>query len=223
MVPFFIGKIMEINHFIKNRIKEDIASGKVKKVLVRFPPEPNGYLHLGHVKSIVLNSSLAEEFGGELNLRFDDTNPEKETDEYVHAILRDTAFMSDKFTRTLWASDYFDTIYACAVLLINKGLAYVDDNDIDTIRSLRGDFNTPGTNSVYRERSIADNLTLFENMKNGLYSNGEKVLRAKIDMNHPNLTMRDPVLYRIKHVAHHNTGTKWCIYPMYDFALHTSR
>jgi glutaminyl-tRNA synthetase len=209
---------MNINHFIKNRIKDDLASGKINKVVVRFPPEPNGYLHLGHVKSIVLNSSLAKEFNGEFNLRFDDTNPEKETDEYVNAIKNDAMWMTDNITRVVWASDYFDKLYECAIHLVKKNLAYVDDSTLEDIRSMRGDFNTSGTESPWRNRSIEENLLLLENMKNGMYEDGAKVLRAKIDMSHPNLNMRDPILYRIRHVFHHNTGDKWCIYPMYDYA-----
>lgn len=207
-----------MNNFITNIINEDLTNKTYNKVVVRFPPEPNGYLHLGHVKSIILNSSLATLFNGELNLRFDDTNPEKENEEYVNAIKNDAFWLVDNFSRILWASDYFDTIYNCAVSLIKKGLAYVDDNDIDTIRSLRGDFINKGTDSVYRTRTIDENLALFNEMKLGKFNNGEKVLRAKIDMAHNNLNMRDPVIYRIRHETHHNTGDKWCIYPMYDFA-----
>jgi glutaminyl-tRNA synthetase len=208
------------SNFIKSHIKEDLENGKLpnNKVIVRFPPEPNGYLHLGHAKSIILNSSLAEEFNGEINLRFDDTNPEKENMDYVNSIKEDAEWLVGKFTRTLWASDYFDTIYKCAEHLINNNLAYVDDNDMETIRALRGSFNNAGVDSPYRNRNIDENLTLLNNMKNGLYANGEKVLRAKIDMNHSNINMRDPILYRIKHAEHHNTGNTWCIYPMYDFA-----
>lgn len=212
-----------MNNFITNTINEDLKNNTYNKIVVRFPPEPNGYLHLGHVKSIILNSSLASLYNGELNLRFDDTNPEKENEEYVNAIKHDAFWLVDNFTRILWASDYFDTIYDCAVLLINKGLAYVDDNDIDTIRSMRGDFINKGIDSVYRSRSIEENLMIFNDMKNGKFKNGEKVLRAKIDMSHSNLNMRDPILYRIRHENHHNTGNKWCIYPMYDFALYTSK
>ena len=207
-----------MENFISHKIKEDLATNKVEKIKVRFPPEPNGYLHLGHVKSILLNSELAREFAGELNLRFDDTNPEKEDDEYVNAIKEDAFWLVDNFNKVLWSSDYFDTMYECALLLIKKGLAYVDDSDSETIRNMRGDFTKKGVTSAFRSRSIDENLELFENMKNGLYANGEKVLRAKIDIEHPNLNMRDPVLYRIRHVEHHNTGNKWCIYPMYDFA-----
>lgn len=207
----------EFNNFITSIIDNDLKHNN-EKIVVRFPPEPNGYLHLGHVKSIILNSSIAEKYNGELNLRFDDTNPEKENMEYVEAIKKDAFWLVNNFTRILWASDYFDYIYECAILLIKKGLAYVDDSDIETIRSMRGDFNLKGTDSSFRYRTIEENLSLFENMKNGSYSNGEKVLRAKIDMSHPNINMRDPILYRIRHEYHHNTGDKWCIYPMYDFA-----
>lgn len=207
-----------MNNFITNIISEDLKNETYNKIVVRFPPEPNGYLHLGHVKSIILNSSLAEMFNGELNLRFDDTNPEKENEEYVNAIKTDAFWLVNNFTRILWTSDYFDTIYDCAVLLINKGLAYVEDNDIETIRRLRGSFTNKGIDSSYRNRSIEENLFLFNDMKDGKFKNGEKVLRAKIDMSHSNLNMRDPVLYRIRHETHHNTGDKWCIYPMYDFA-----
>lgn len=212
-----------MNNFITNIINEDITNNTYKKIVVRFPPEPNGYLHLGHVKSIILNSTLAEIYNGELNLRFDDTNPEKENEEYVNAIKNDAFWLAHNFTRVLWASDYFDTIYDCAILLINKGLAYVDDSSIDEIRSMRGDFNNKGIDSPFRNRTIEENLSLFEKMRLGHYANGEKVLRAKIDMSHNNLNMRDPVIYRIRHETHHNTGDKWCIYPMYDFALYTSK
>lgn len=207
-----------MNNFITNIINEDINNNLYKKIVVRFPPEPNGYLHLGHVKSIILNSTLAEIYNGELNLRFDDTNPEKENEEYVNAIKNDAFWLANNFTRVLWASDYFDTIYDCAILLIKKGLAYVDDSSIDDIRSMRGDFNHKGIDSPFRNRTIEENLSLFEKMRLGHYANGEKVLRAKIDMSHNNLNMRDPVIYRIRHETHHNTGDKWCIYPMYDFA-----
>lgn len=207
----------DFNNFITTIIDNDLNHSK-EKIVVRFPPEPNGYLHLGHVKSIILNSSIADKYHGELNLRFDDTNPEKENMEYVEAIKKDAFWLVNNFTRILWASDYFEEIYECAILLIKKGLAYVDDSDIDTIRSMRGNFNHKGVDSPFRSRSVNENLTLFENMKKGIYSNGEKVLRAKIDMSHSNINMRDPVLYRIRHENHHNTGDKWCIYPMYDFA-----
>jgi glutaminyl-tRNA synthetase len=206
--------VLENSNFIKAKIEHDLH--KIDKVIVRFPPEPNGYLHLGHAKSIILNSSLAEDFNGVLNLRFDDTNPEKENLEYVNAIKRDAMWLTDKFSNTFWTSDYFDTIYSCAELLVSKGLAYVDDSSFEEIKNLRGDYNTVGVESVYRNRSIEENLKLFRDMKAGKYDNGEKVLRAKLDMTSSNLNMRDPILYRIKHVEHHNTGNKWCIYPMYD-------
>lgn len=209
---------MENNHFIKSRIKDDLESGRVNNVVLRFPPEPNGYLHLGHAKSIVLNSTLAEEFGGTLNLRFDDTNPTKESEEYVEAIKRDAAWLSGVFNNVLWASDYFDTLYACAVLLIRKGLAYVDDSTPEMLRELRGSFDRPGRASEFRSRSVEDNLALFARMRAGEFEEGSRVLRAKIDMAHPNLNMRDPVLYRVSFAEHHNTGKTWCIYPMYDFA-----
>ena len=208
----------DIKHFIRSRIEADVASGKTPKVVLRFPPEPNGYLHLGHVKSIVLNSSLAELFDGELNLRFDDTNPAKESSEYVVAIERDARWVSDRFNRVLWTSDYFDTIYRCAVHLIHKGLAYVDDSTPEEMKAARGDFGHVGTNSPCRDRSIAANLALFERMRNGDFEDGARVLRARIDMASPNMSMRDPVLYRISHTEHHNTGDRWCIYPLYDFA-----
>jgi glutaminyl-tRNA synthetase len=209
---------MDTKHFIKARIEADVASGRTPKVVLRFPPEPNGYLHLGHVKSIVLNASMAEASGGELNLRFDDTNPRKESSEYVEAIERDARWLTDKFDRVLWTSNYFDTIHACAVLLINKGLAYVDDSSPEEMKAMRGDFGNAGVNSPCRDRSIVANLALFERMRRGDFADGERVLRARIDMAHPNLTMRDPALYRISHTEHHNTGKRWCLYPMYDFA-----
>lgn len=225
MVPFLLSTQLELkmnntSNFIKTRIKSDLDAGLVpdNKVVLRFPPEPNGYLHLGHAKSIIINSNLAEEFGGVVNLRFDDTNPEKENIEYVNAIKNDVAWLSPSFNNIFWASNYFDIMYDCAVLLVKKDLAYVDDNDLDTIRNLRGDFNTLGTNSIYRDRTIEENLDLLNRMKNGEFTDGAKVLRAKIDMTHSNMNMRDPILYRIKHAEHHNTGNKWCIYPMYDFA-----
>jgi glutaminyl-tRNA synthetase len=209
---------METKHFIKTRITDDVAAGRTPKVVLRFPPEPNGYLHLGHVKSIVLNSSLAEEFDGELNLRFDDTNPKKESTEYVEAIRRDAAWLSDRFTRVLWTSDYFDDIHRAAVHLVRKGLAYVDDSTPEEMRAMRGDFGRPGTESPARARTPAENEALFDKMRYGEFAEGACVLRARIDMAHPNLNMRDPALYRISFAEHHNTGSTWCIYPMYDFA-----
>jgi glutaminyl-tRNA synthetase len=209
---------MESKHFIKTRLADDVAAGRTPKVVLRFPPEPNGYLHLGHVKSIMLNSSLAEEFDGELNLRFDDTNPKKESTEYVEAIRRDAYWLSDRFTRVLWTSDYFDDIYRAAVHLIRKGLAYVDDSSPEVMREMRGDFGRPGVESAARARTLTENEGLFERMRRGEFGEGACVLRARIDMAHPNLNMRDPALYRISFAEHHNTGSTWCIYPMYDFA-----
>lgn len=206
-----------MNNFIIKIIEEELSMNN-KKIVVRFPPEPNGYLHLGHAKSIYINSMIAKKFNGTLNLRFDDTNPEKETEEYVNAIKKDAFWLVDNFENIFWTSNYFDTIYEAAILLINKGLAYVDDSSIDDIKNMRGSFYENGIESAYRNRTINENINLFMNMKNGHYENGEKVLRAKIDMNHPNINMRDPVIYRIKHAYHHNTKNKWCIYPMYDFA-----
>ena len=206
-------------NFIEQEIDKDLAEGVYDHVQTRFPPEPNGYLHIGHAKSILLNSGLAKEYGGKFNLRFDDTNPTKEKTEYVESIIADVKWLGADFEdRLFFASDYFDTMYECAVKLIKKGKAYVCDLTADEIREYRGDFNTPGKNSPYRERTVEENLTLFENMKTGVYQNGEKVLRAKIDMASPNINMRDPVIYRVAHMSHHNTGDKWCIYPMYDFA-----
>ncbi len=206
-------------NFIEQEIDKDLAAGVYDHVQTRFPPEPNGYLHIGHAKSILLNYGLAKEYGGKFNLRFDDTNPTKEKAEYVEAIIEDVKWLGADFEdRLFFASDYFDTMYECAVLLIKKGEAYVDDLTWEELREYRGDFTHPGKNSPYRDRSIEENLELFENMKNGMYADGEKVLRAKIDMSSPNLNMRDPVIYRVAHMSHHNTGDKWCIYPMYDFA-----
>ncbi len=206
-------------NFIEQEIDKDLAEGVYDHVQTRFPPEPNGYLHIGHAKSILLNYGLAKEYGGKFNLRFDDTNPTKEKTEYVESIIEDVKWLGADFEdRLFFASDYFDTMYECAVLLIKKGEAYVDDLTWEELKEYRGDFTHPGKNSPYRDRSIEENLELFENMKNGMYQDGEKVLRAKIDMSSPNLNMRDPVIYRVAHMSHHNTGDKWCIYPMYDFA-----
>ena len=206
-------------NFIEQEIDKDLAEGVYDHVQTRFPPEPNGYLHIGHAKSILLNSGLAKEYGGKFNLRFDDRNPTKEKTAYVESSIADVKWLGADFEdRLFFASDYFDTMYECAVKLIKKGKAYVCDLTADEIREYRGDFNTPGKNSPYRERTVEENLTLFENMKNGVYQDGEKVLRAKIDMASPNINMRDPVIYRVAHMSHHNTGDKWCIYPMYDFA-----
>ena len=208
----------ENSNFIKTIIKEDLESGKRDKVVTRFPPEPNGYLHIGHAKSIVINFGLADEFGGRTNLRFDDTNPLKEDQEFVDAIKEDVEWLGYEWEGLFFASDYFDEMYDRAVLLINKGLAYVDDLSADEIREYRGTLSEPGKESPYRNRSVEENLELFEKMKNGEFANGEKVLRAKIDMSSPNINLRDPVIYRISHATHHNTGDKWCIYPMYAFA-----
>lgn len=206
-------------NFIENEIDKDLASGRYSHVQTRFPPEPNGYLHIGHAKSILLNSGLAEEYHGLFNLRYDDTNPTKEKWEFVESIRADVEWLGAKFDdRIFFASNYFETMYECAVKLIKKGKAFVCDLTADQIREYRGDFNTPGKESPYRNRSVEENLKLFEEMREGKYADGEKVLRAKIDMASPNINMRDPVIYRVAHLSHQNTGDKWCIYPMYDFA-----
>lgn len=206
------------SNFIRNIIVSDLESGKTKEVVTRFPPEPNGYLHIGHAKSIILNFGLADEFNGRTNLRFDDTNPLKEDVEYVKAIEEDVKWLGYKWDGLFFASNYFETMYEKAVLLIQKGLAYVDDLSADEIRAYRGTLTEPGKESPYRTRSIEENLELFEAMKDGKYTDGQKVLRAKVDMASPNINLRDPVIYRIAHAEHHNTGNKWCIYPMYTFA-----
>ncbi len=206
-------------NFIEQIIEKDLAEGKVKKVATRFPPEPNGYLHIGHAKSILLNYGLAKEYGGQFNLRFDDTNPTKEKTEFVQSILEDVKWLGADFgDRVFFASNYFDQMYEAAVKLIKKGKAFVCDLSADEIREYRGTLTEPGKESPYRNRSIEENLELFEGMKNGEYPDGSKVLRAKIDMASPNINMRDPVIYRVARMTHHNTGDKWCIYPMYDFA-----
>ncbi len=206
-------------NFIEREIDKDLAEGVYDHVQTRFPPEPNGYLHIGHAKSILLNYGLAREYGGKFNLRFDDTNPTKERTEFVESIIEDVKWLgADYENRLFFASDYFQTMYECAVLLIKKGKAYVCDLSAEEIRAYRGDFNTPGKESPWRGRSVEENLRLFEEMKEGKYRDGEKVLRAKIDMASPNINMRDPVIYRVAHMHHHNTGDSWCIYPMYDFA-----
>ena len=206
-------------NFIEREIDKDLAEGVYDHVQTRFPPEPNGYLHIGHAKSIILNSGLAKEYNGKFNLRFDDTNPTKEKTEFVESIIEDVKWLGADFeNRLFFASNYFQQMYECAVLLIKKGKAFVCDLTADQIREYRGDFNNPGKESPYRNRSIEENLQLFEEMKEGKYADGEKVLRAKIDMASPNINMRDPVIYRVAHMHHHNTGDKWCIYPMYDFA-----
>ena len=204
--------------FIREIIVEDLSSGKHDTTVTRFPPEPNGYLHIGHAKSICLNFSIADEYGGRCHLRFDDTNPVKEDAEYVDSIKEDINWLGfDWADHIYFASDYFEKLYEWAVYLIREGKAYVDDQDADEIRNGRGNLQQPGTESPYRGRSVEENLTIFEQMKSGDFGNGEKVLRAKIDMDHPNLNMRDPVIYRILHEDHHRTGDAWCIYPMYDF------
>ncbi|KAF6587429.1 MULTISPECIES: glutamine--tRNA ligase/YqeY domain fusion protein [Paenibacillus] len=205
-------------NFIKNVIEEDLRTGKVKEVVTRFPPEPNGYLHIGHAKAIWINFSLGDEFGGRTNLRFDDTNPAKEDTEYVNSIQEDVKWLGYEWEEKHFASNYFEEMYKRAILLIQKGKAYVDDQSADQIRETRGTLTEPGQNSPYRDRSVEDNLKLFEEMRAGKYQNGEKVLRAKIDMASPNINLRDPVIYRISHTAHHNTGDTWCIYPMYSYA-----
>jgi len=206
-------------NFLEEIIAEDIKNGKHGgRVLTRFPPEPNGYLHIGHSKSICVNFGLAQEFGGTTNLRFDDTNPEKEETEYVDSIMADVKWLGFQWANVFYASDYFDQIYEFAVTLIKNGLAYVDDSTPEQIAAQKGTPTEPGTHSPYRDRSVEENLDLFTRMKNGEYKDGEKVLRAKIDMSSPNMHMRDPIMYRIKHAHHHRTGDKWCIYPMYDFA-----
>ncbi|MDA5108243.1 glutamine--tRNA ligase/YqeY domain fusion protein [Brevibacillus thermoruber] len=206
------------SNFIRNIVIEDLQAGRVKEVVTRFPPEPNGYLHIGHAKSICLNFELADEFKGRTNLRFDDTNPLKEDTEYVEAIKEDVKWLGFEWDGLYFASDYFEEMYNRAVLLIKKGKAYVDDLSAEEIRKTRGTLTEPGTESPYRHRSVEENLDLFQRMRNGEFKDGEKVLRAKIDMSSPNINLRDPVLYRIAHATHHNTGDKWCIYPMYDFA-----
>lgn len=206
------------SNFIKTIISNDLESGKYKEIVTRFPPEPNGYLHIGHAKSIILNFGVADEFGGKTNLRFDDTNPVKEDTEYVESIKEDVKWLGYDWDNLFFASDYFDYMYEKAILLIKKGLAYVCDLTPEEIRDYRGTLTEPGKESPYRNRTIEENLQLFEEMKNGKYKDGEKVLRAKIDMASPNINMRDPIIYRIAHATHHNTGDKWCIYPMYDFA-----
>ncbi len=206
-------------NFIEQIIDKDIAEGRCKEVITRFPPEPNGYLHIGHAKSIILNSGLAKKYNGKFNLRFDDTNPTKEKVEFVKSIKEDVEWIGGEFEdRVFFASDYFEQMYEAAVKLIKKGKAYVCDLTPEEIREYRGTLKEPGKNSPYRDRSVEENLDLFERMKNGEFADGSKVLRAKIDMSSPNINMRDPIIYRIARMTHHNTGDKWCIYPMYDFA-----
>lgn len=205
-------------NFLEEIVEADLASGKYKSLLTRFPPEPNGYLHIGHSKAINVNFGLALKYGGETNLRFDDTNPVTEETEYVESIKEDIRWLGFTWARELYASDYFDELYEYAVKLIGKGLAYVDDSTSEEIAAAKGTPTEPGKENKYRNRSIEENLLLFSDMKAGKYKDGEKVLRAKIDMASTNMLMRDPVIYRIKHAHHHRTGNKWCIYPMYDFA-----
>lgn len=210
---------VESKHFIERIIDEDLASGKTKKVITRFPPEPNGYLHIGHAKSIILNYGMALKYNGQFNLRFDDTNPTTEKVEYVESIIEDVKWLGADFEdRIFYASDYFEEMYQAAVKLIKKGKAFVCDLSAEEIREYRGSLTEPGKNSPYRDRSIEENLKLFEAMRNGEFEDGSKVLRAKIDMSSPNMNMRDPVIYRIARMTHHRTGDDWCIYPMYDFA-----
>lgn len=205
-------------NFIEEIIENDLASGRCTSVLTRFPPEPNGYLHIGHAKSICLNFGLAKKYGGKTNIRFDDTNPTKEDVEYVDSIKEDVKWLGFEWANEFYASDYFEQLYEWACVLIRKGLAYVDDQSQEEIRAGRGTVGTPGVNSPYRDRSVEENLTLFRQMREGRFREGEKVLRAKIDMSHPNMLLRDPLMYRINYSHHHRTGNKWCIYPMYDFA-----
>ena len=209
---------VSVSNFIHDFIDEDLAAGVNTRVQTRFPPEPNGYLHIGHAKAICIDFSTAEKYGGVCNLRLDDTNPSKEDVEYVDAIKEDIEWLGFKWNECLYASSYFDFIYECAIKLIKDGKAYVCDLSADEIREYRGTLTEPGKNSPYRDRSIEENLDLFARMTNGEFANGERVLRAKIDMASPNINMRDPVIYRIAHVSHHQTGDKWCVYPMYDFA-----
>ena len=206
------------SNFLKNIISEDLKSGKVDHIITRFPPEPNGYLHIGHAKSIIINFELAHEFKGKTHLRFDDTNPAKEDAEYVESIKEDVLWLGYEWDDLFFASDYFEEMYNRAVLLIKKGKAYACDSTAEEIRLMRGSLTEVGQKSPYRDRSVEENLELFERMRQGDFKDGQKVLRAKIDMASPNINMRDPVLYRIAHATHHNTGDKWCIYPMYDFA-----
>jgi glutaminyl-tRNA synthetase len=208
------------SNFIRDQVIDDLRTKKFGDAIIqtRFPPEPNGYLHLGHAKAICLNFGLADEFGGKTNLRFDDTNPEKEEQEYVDSITNDVRWLGFEWDGLYYASDYFDQLYAWAIKLINEGKAYVDDLSADEIRKYRGTLTEPGEESPHRNRTVEENLDLFERMRNGEFPDGSRVLRAKIDMASPNLNLRDPIMYRILHAAHHRTGDKWCIYPMYDFA-----
>ncbi len=206
------------SNFIEEIVENDLASGKYKSIVTRFPPEPNGYLHIGHAKSITLNFSLAKKYGGYTNLRFDDTNPVTEDIEYVDSIKDDIRWLGFEWKQELYASDYFDQLFQFALKLIKEGYAYIDDSTSEEIATMKGTPTQPGVNSPFRSRSVEENLSLFTQMKDGKFKDGEKVLRAKIDMSHTNMLMRDPVIYRIKHAHHHRTGNQWCIYPMYDFA-----
>ncbi len=208
----------EYKNFIEDIIDNDLESGKVSTVCTRFPPEPNGYLHIGHAKSLCINFGLAQKYNGKCNLRFDDTNPSKEDQEYVESIKKDIEWLGFKWDKLLFASDYFDVMFDCAVKLINKGLAYVSDETADEIRERRGTLTEPGVESPYRNRTVEENLQLFYDMRDGKFPDGSKVLRAKIDMASANVNMRDPIIYRVLRATHHNTGDKWCVYPMYDFA-----
>ena len=209
----------ENKNFIELEIDKDLAEGRYDHVQTRFPPEPNGYLHIGHAKSILLNYGLAKEYGGKFNLRFDDTNPTKEKSEFVESIKEDVRWLgADYEDRLFFASNYFDEMYEIALKLIRKGKAYVSDLTADEMREYRGTLTEPGKNDPMRERSVEENLKLFTEMKEGKFADGEKTLRAKIDMASSNINMRDPIIYRVAHLTHQNTGDKWCIYPMYDFA-----
>lgn len=208
----------EINNFIKTIMQNDLDSGRVKEIITRFPPEPNAYLHIGHARAIITNFELAKAFNGKTNLRFDDTNPAKEDQEFVDGIINDLAWLGYKPDKILYGSDYFEKTYEKAILLIKKGLAYVDDLSQEEMSKYRGTLTEPGINSPYRNRTVEENLELFAQMRAGKFAEGEKTLRAKIDMAHPNINMRDPAMYRILHIKHHRQGNKWCIYPMYDFA-----
>lgn len=215
----FMSNEGESKNFIERIIDEDLAEGKYTKIVTRFPPEPNGYLHVGHAKSILLNYGLAQEYHGDFHLRFDDTNPMKENTEFVESIVKDVEWLGAKYVGGVrFASNYFDQMYEAAVKLIKKGKAYVDDLSADEIHAYRGTLTEPGKGSPYRNRSVEENLDLFERMKNGEFADGSRTLRAKIDMASPNINMRDPIIYRVARMTHHNTGDKWCIYPMYDFA-----
>ncbi|MEN9684770.1 MAG: hypothetical protein RLZZ28_556, partial [Bacteroidota bacterium] len=205
-------------NFIEEIIEADLKSGKYASIATRFPPEPNGYLHIGHAKSICLNFGLAKKYGGKTNLRFDDTNPTTEETEYVESIKDDVRWLGFEWAEELYASNYFEQLYQFALLLIAKGFAYVDDSSSDEIALQKGTPTSPGRRNQYAERTVAENTTLFQEMRAGKYPDGSKVLRAKIDMASPNMLLRDPIIYRIKHAHHHRTGDNWCIYPMYDFA-----